>query len=74
MYVREGVYKENITVNVSGSENGGYVTFRNYQGETPVLDGTGLTVPMCHRASSMIADQSYIVIQHVKRMQFFIHS
>ena len=43
--VRGGIYNEDITVNVSGSAAGGYVTFQNYPGETAVVDGTGLVVP-----------------------------
>ena len=42
VYVRGGVYHETVEVNVSGSEESGYVVFRNYPGETPVLDGMGL--------------------------------
>jgi len=42
--VREGVYNGQVTINVSGSDTGGYIIFRNYEGETPVLDGEGFDV------------------------------
>ncbi|MCL5292528.1 MAG: right-handed parallel beta-helix repeat-containing protein, partial [Actinobacteria bacterium] len=38
VYVRAGVYNESITMQNSGT-SGGYITIRNYFGETPVLDG-----------------------------------
>jgi hypothetical protein len=44
--VRGGIYREAVSVNVSGSDTpGGVITFANYPGETPVLDGSTLTVP-----------------------------
>ncbi len=62
VYVREGVYHEAVTILVSGSEAGGYITFRNYPGERPVLDGTGLSDPDGVNAF-YIEDQSYLIIQ-----------
>src|SRR6266568_3701962 len=43
--VHGGTYNERVTVNVSGSATGGFVTVQNFPGETPIVDGTGLTVP-----------------------------
>jgi len=40
--VRGGIYHELVTFHTSGSATGGYMTLRNYSGETPVLDATGL--------------------------------
>ena len=45
VYVRGGVYHEQVVVSVSGSQAGGYITFTNAPGETPILDGTGITSP-----------------------------
>jgi hypothetical protein len=63
--VRSGVYSEAISVNVSGSAGGGYVTFQNYPGETPIVDGTGLTVPPASYAAGLfqLTDRSFIAIQ-----------
>src|SRR5437870_2802326 len=40
--IRGGVYSEVVTVNVSGSAGGGFITFQSYPGEQAVLDGTNL--------------------------------
>ncbi|MBC8400139.1 MAG: DUF1565 domain-containing protein, partial [Candidatus Marinimicrobia bacterium] len=63
VYVRDGVYNENVTINVSGSANLGYITFHNYENEIPILDGTGLTVPDSNNGMFLIVDQQYIIIR-----------
>lgn len=63
VYVREGVYNESVTINVSGSEEDGDITFQNYPGETPILDGNGLVVPDDYAGLFRIIDQNYIIIQ-----------
>jgi len=63
VYVRNGIYNEQISINVSGSASAGYTTFRNFDNETPVLDGTGLMVPGEDSGMFMIANQKYIIIQ-----------
>ena len=62
VYVRDGVYPEAVTINVSGSAGGGYITFANYPGETPIIDGTGLTVPAAETGLILIQDQNYLII------------
>ncbi len=42
VYIHGGTYNERVYVNVSGSENQ-YITFKNYQNETVILDGEGLS-------------------------------
>jgi len=42
VHVRAGTYFEKVTFNVSGSADGP-ITFRNYKGESAVLDGTGVS-------------------------------
>ncbi|MDM8551537.1 right-handed parallel beta-helix repeat-containing protein [Desulfobacterales bacterium HSG2] len=59
VYVREGTYNEQVTINVSGTELGGYIILRNYEGETPVLDGEGFT----EGPAFLIEDQSRIILQ-----------
>ena len=61
VYIRGGVYKESVTINVSGSASGGYITFQSYSGETAIVDGTGLAVNG-ETGLINIADQSYIKI------------
>lgn len=63
VYVRGDVYNEQVTVNVSGSANEGYITFHNYENETPILDGTGLSVPAGNNGMFLIVDQHHIIIE-----------
>jgi len=42
VYVRGGTYNEVVIVSTSGNA-GNYITFINYPGETPIIDGTGKT-------------------------------
>jgi parallel beta-helix repeat protein len=61
--VRGGTYSEAVTINVSGSANSGYTQFRNYAGETAILDGSSLTVPSSDNGLFFIDSQSYICVQ-----------
>jgi hypothetical protein len=44
LFVRGGVYRQRLVATVSG-EAGRPISFAAFPGETPVIDGTGLTVP-----------------------------
>jgi hypothetical protein len=44
IYVLNGVYNEKVAFPNSGSADGGYIVLQNYPGDTPVIDGTGLTI------------------------------
>ncbi len=59
---RGGIYRERVTINVSGAPNA-YITFRSYPNETAILDGTGLTVPDADNGMIYIKNKSYIRIQ-----------
>jgi hypothetical protein len=58
-----GTYNETVNIPVSGSATAGYVTFQNYAGQTPVVDGTGLSIPGGQYGLFNIADQSYVIVQ-----------
>jgi hypothetical protein len=58
-----GVYNELVNIPASGSAAAGSITFQNYPGQTPVLDGTGLNIPGGQYGLINIAGQSYIIIQ-----------
>ena len=62
VYVRGGVYEEVVTINISGSEAGGWVTFQSYAGETAVLDASNRTIPNADSALFLIESQNYIII------------
>lgn len=50
VYVRSGVYAEFVSLQNSGSSSGGFITFQNYPNETPVIDGTELSVSKKNQA------------------------
>jgi hypothetical protein len=60
-----GTYNEAITMNVSGNAAQGPVTFENYPGETPIVDGTGLSMPQLPYAAGLFefTNASYVVVQ-----------
>ena len=62
IYLREGIYNENITIKSSGSEHKGYITITNYPGENPILDGSRLTVPNAYTGMIFMENKSYIRI------------
>lgn len=63
--VRGGIYNERVTFNLSGSAAGGYLTFQNYPGENPIVDGAGLPIPQLDYATGLFefTNGSYIIIQ-----------
>lgn len=61
--VRGGIYKEVVVINVSGSADGGTITFKSYPGETAILDGKSLKVPSGWGPMILIQNKSYITIQ-----------
>jgi hypothetical protein len=61
IFVRGGIYNESITVRSSGSSSNGFISFQNYPGEKPVIDGTNLSVT--DTGLFNIADKSYIRLQ-----------
>ena len=67
VYVKEGIYKEQITVNVSGSAAKGFIRFQSYPGQKAVLDGAGVTFPADTdggtRGLIQITDRSYITFE-----------
>jgi hypothetical protein len=61
--VRAGIYHEHVNIPASGSASAGLITFRNYLSETPVVDGTGLTIPGGQYGLFNLDNQSYVLIQ-----------
>ena len=62
--VRAGLYNEWVNVAHSGSASAGFITFQNYAGESPIVDGTGLA---CCGASGTqglftISSKSYVKV------------
>jgi len=65
VHVRGGVYNEVVTVCVSGTATNRVVTFQNFTGETPVVDGTGLPVPPSAYGAGLFefTNASYVTVQ-----------
>ena len=60
VYIKGGTYNENLNASVSGT-TGNPITYRNYQNETVIIDGTGTSgTDMLY-----IEDQSYIIIENI---------
>lgn len=63
VYVHAGTYAERVNVHVSGNSQDGYITFCNYPGETPILDGSNLVAPTSDNGMFFISNQNYLIIQ-----------
>ena len=63
--VRGGMYNEIVTMKTSGNASSGYITFQNYPGESPIVDGTGLAVGSSGQTGlfSLEGTFNYIVLQ-----------
>src|SRR5947209_2610425 len=63
--VRAGTYNEVVTMKTSGNSTQGYITFANYPGEAPIVDGTGLAVGASGQTGLLSLDGTfnYIVIK-----------
>jgi hypothetical protein len=55
VYIRGGTYNEHVYTELSGNASG-YIVFSAYEGETPIIDGTGVT----ESQNGFIVDKSYI--------------
>jgi len=62
VYVRGGTYREEVTIQKSGSNSGGYIRFRNFPGETPVIDGSQFASNTSHHGFN-IQDKHHIIIE-----------
>ena len=67
VYIRAGVYAENVTMQVSGSAGVGPITFQSYPGEAAVIDGTTL-VPAANSITALlrISNRSYLVFRDLE--------
>ena len=69
VFVRRGVYKGLVTINVSGTP-GAPITFTNYLNEKPVIDAAGIAPPDEDRALIFIQDRSHLVIRGFELRNF----
>ena len=65
VYVRGGTYNEKVIITRSGTSNA-WITFKNYQNELPIVDGTGINPSYWAGGIIQISDTSYIIIDGFK--------
>ena len=63
VYIRGGVYNERVVPANSGTA-GNYITYSAYQGETVVIDGTGISIGFGN-GLFYIKDKNYIKVQNI---------
>ncbi|MFB9277394.1 choice-of-anchor Q domain-containing protein [Cohnella cellulosilytica] len=62
VHVMGGVYNQKLKITRSGSAAAGPITFQNYASQSPIIDGTGLSVAS-EDSLIEIEDASYIVVK-----------
>jgi hypothetical protein len=62
--IRGGVYHEQVVVQNSGTKSQ-YITFKDYPGETPIIDGSGIS-PLTSNAVFATNEQSFLRISGLK--------
>ncbi len=65
VYIRGGTYNEKVDMQTSGT-SGNYITFRNYPGEKPVVDGKGIDWGYNWNSLVNINSKSYIRLEGLR--------
>lgn len=63
VYVRGGVYDELVTISKSGSSSGGFITYRNFLNEVPIIEGKSFSPLARSEALIRMSDVDYIRIE-----------
>jgi hypothetical protein len=63
VYVRAGIYCQQLAVKVSGNAHGGFITFQSQPGEHVVLDGGCLTPPEGESSMIKLTDVSFVRVR-----------
>jgi hypothetical protein len=69
VFVRAGIYKEKVQINVSGTATAP-ITFANYKSEKPVIDLTGVTPGSDLSAMIRIPSRSYVTVKGFELRNF----
>ncbi len=71
VYVKGGTYHEKVTLRVQGNATYGYITFRNYNNDVVIVDGTGFNLSSDWAGIIEAVAKSYVRIQgfHVQNAQ-----
>ncbi|MFJ8065533.1 right-handed parallel beta-helix repeat-containing protein [Psychrobacillus sp. NPDC096426] len=62
VYVRDGIYSEFVHITNSGSKDEGYISFKAFPGEFPIIDGKKLALTSGELALFYLENASYIKI------------
>jgi hypothetical protein len=68
--IRDGVYAEALAINSSGNADDGPITFINYPGEHPVIDGSTLEVGRGFSALVTIRSQEFVRVEGLEIRNF----
>lgn len=63
VYVRGGVYSENVTITSSGSKENGMIQFVNYMDEVPIIEGNELRLTSYNQALILLSNVNYVKIK-----------
>ncbi|MEK4699844.1 right-handed parallel beta-helix repeat-containing protein [Solibacillus sp. FSL R7-0668] len=63
IFVREGTYKELVVISNKEAADGQWITIKNFQNETPIIDAEGLEITPKQRAGFEIKDSKGIRIE-----------
>ena len=69
-YLRGGIYCQQLRVKSGGSQQGGFVTFRNQAGEHAILDGSCLTVAHGDDPLVELVNVSFVRVQGLEIRNF----
>ena len=62
VYVKNGTYYENVSIIINSGSAKKPITFANYPGQSPIIDGTNLTDPG-YETGLVFISQAYIIVE-----------
>ncbi|WP_342752980.1 right-handed parallel beta-helix repeat-containing protein [Shouchella clausii] len=72
VFLLEGVYHQTVSINKSGSLDQGYITLRNVEGQTAIMDGKG--VKQVEDGVIHIDNASYVRVKGIEIRHFYTAS
>lgn len=72
VFLMEGVYHQTVSINKSGSLDQGYITLRNVEGQTAIMDGKG--VKQVEDGVIHIDNASYVRVKGIEIRHFYTAS
>ncbi|WP_263705748.1 DUF1565 domain-containing protein [Shouchella tritolerans] len=72
VFLMEGVYHQTVSINKSGSLDQGYISLRNVEGQTAIIDGKG--VKQVEDGIIRIDNASYVRVEGIEIRHFYTSS